>query len=196
MIKSALQSSLTNDVKYRSMSAGAVPSNEYLIASTILSEASPSVTFDNLGQFAGVYKHLKLVGVARTARTASQGDNLSVQFNGDTGSNYRWHLLLGTGSSVLSLASAQGTETLPFWVNSNTSPTGAFGVGEVDILDAFSSNKNTVIRSLTGTAGAEVNIRLTSGLWINTASLTSLRVYSVNGSNLLQGSRFSLYGVN
>ena len=48
MIKSASRSSLVEDVKYTSMSAGVVPSSEYLIESRVLDTAVPSITFDNL----------------------------------------------------------------------------------------------------------------------------------------------------
>lgn len=196
MIKSASQSGLTTDIKYRNMGAANVPSNEYLIETALVTSPVANVTFNNLGQYAGIYKHLQIVGVARTERTASQGDNILMQFNGDSAGNYRWHALLGTGSSVLSIAAGgQGTDSLPFWVNSNTSPANAFGGGVVDILDAFSTAKNTTFRSATGTASAESNVRLTSGLWLNTASLTSILIRSVNSSNLMAGSRFSLYGV-
>ena len=60
MIKSASQSSLTSNIKYRSMSAGSVPSSEYLITSTVLTQNEPSITFDVSG-LSAQFRHLVLL---------------------------------------------------------------------------------------------------------------------------------------
>jgi hypothetical protein len=173
------------------MSAGAVPSNEYLIETVVLDSNAASVTFSNLGQFAGVYQHLQLVMATRSASATE--DYLYLRINGDTGSSYRGHFLEGNGSSVLS-----GTEaTTQIFLGVNASgaiASGGFSGFVTDILEPFKTTKNTTVRTLGGVATR--SIALSSGLWMNTASITSLTIKNVGANNLLAGSRFSLYGVN
>jgi hypothetical protein len=186
MIKSALQSSLTNDIKYDSMSVGNLPSNEYLISTTVLSGTSTEVVFDVSG-LGSQFRHLKLVSVVRGAGT----DGINLQFNGDTGANYAAHVLFGNGSQVLSAAapniSFMGLGLMGVTAN-------IFGVSETDILDPFHTNKNTTIRVLVGQLESSPFVQLRSGFWNNTAAVTSLRVYPNSGSFQIN-SRFSLYGV-
>lgn len=194
MIKSALQSSLTNDIKYRSMSAGAVPSSEYLIQTYEVGATSlPLITFDNLAQWSGVYKHLQLVYIGRG--TTTQGAPV-LRFNADTNYlNYANHILQGNGSSVTS-ASLQSTFRQGMQISSiapSGDPANAFGGGVVDILDPFETTKNTTIRSLGGTSSI---VQFFSGVWLNTAAVSSITLsFFGESGGYATGSRFSLYGV-
>lgn len=190
MIKSASRSSITNDQKYRSMLAGAVPSSEYLIESRVLDTAVPSITFDNLAQFAGVYKHLQIVVSARST-FASAADGYKVTFNNASGYTYAYHLLIGTGSSIVSAAASSTTFMIAGDMPANSATANAFGGSVMDILDAFSTTKNKTMKSLTGDA----SIRLTSGFAIATAPINDIKIETFNGGNYAVGSRFSLYGV-
>ena len=172
--------------------AGAAGSYE-LIESVILSSNQSSVTFSNLGNYSSTYKHLQIRAVARTDRSGN-GDNIGMRFNGDTASTYNWHLLAGTGSSVITSSGAT-TYMLPGWVSANNTTANAFGAAIIDLLDAYSSSKNKTIRSLTGLGATETNIRLMSGLWRSTSSVTSTTLFPVDGTNFVSGSRFSLYGI-
>jgi len=199
MIKSALQSSLTNDVKYRSMSAGAVPSNEYLIETAIVSGTSTStVTFENLAQYAGIYRHLKIVLTARSG--TGSGSAADMRINGNSGDNYTTHFLIGNGSSVSSSASVTiGTGTRAIVDIFNISPSGSNGwhAAEIDILDAFSTTKNKVVRKYGGRLANDQSItlvELVSGCYRSLDVVSSISLYS-RGATLSAGSRFSLYGV-
>lgn len=197
MIKSASQSSLTNDVKYRSMSAGVVPSNEFLIATTVLNQATPSVTLDFSG-LSGIYKHLKIVAVVKSTSTLDSGnrwDRLVGQFNSDAnGSSYITHTLQGsnTSSTVISYIDTNTLKAVGFASRVNEN----FAVGIIEIIDAFNLNKNKTVRALTGMNGTGSSVGFQSGLWLNTGTLTSLRIFSEDGAaSLAQNSRFSIYGV-
>jgi hypothetical protein len=190
MIKSALQSSLTNDVKYRSMSAGAVPSNEYLIQTAITTTSPTQVIFDVTG-FGSQFRHLRLV----TSVKGSGGlDGYNMQFNGDTGANYAAHVLYGNGSQVLSAVATSAT-FFSIGLGADVNEAGVFHVSDVDILDAFNPNKNTTSRILVGARGVSSPfVQLRSGLWMNTSPLTSIRVYP-NSGTFANNCRISLYGV-
>lgn len=194
MIKSALQSSLTNDVKYRNLAAGAVPSSEYLIATTVLTGTEPTVSFDISG-LGSQFRHLKLVYSARTDRSGvGPTADLRIRFNGDTGSNYNAHVLGGDGSSVVS--SYYSSSTINYigiwWIEGSTSAANSYGAGEIDILDPFNTTKNTTVRSFAGNSG---RVAMCSGAWTNTAALTSIELAPNTSGSFIQYSRFSLYGV-
>lgn len=197
MIKSLKNSSISNPQDYRSMLAGSVPSSEYLIETILLGSTTPSVTFSNLGQYAGVYRHLKIVATVRSTR-GDTDSYLYLQFNGDTGSSYNSHYIRGTGSGSattgnLSVAYPNGIIDLAA-VPAATAPTNSFGACVIDILDPFNTAKNTTTRSLGGQAAPYSRVALTSGLWRNTAAVTSITLDDVF-ADFTAGSRFSLYGV-
>jgi hypothetical protein len=184
MIKNLTQSSLTNDIKYRSMSVGNLPSSEYLIQSYVLNTTTASVEFDVTG-LGSQFRHLQLAISA-----ISPSDVSFMRFNGDSGSNYRVHGLRGNGSTVSSYViggSAQTNLQLSTILASNTTYTKV-----IDILDAFNTNKNTTIRGLIGNSNQ--GIELISGVYLQTAAITSIFLRPFTGS-YSTGSRFSLYGV-
>jgi hypothetical protein len=195
MIKSALQSSLTNDVKYRSMSAGAVPSNEYLIETVLVNSPVASVTFNNLSQWAGVYRHLQIVSTARSSFNGT-GESLLIRLNGVATATYSWHRMFGTGSSVLSSATTSTNQMFISFMQSATSGAGAFGASAVDILEPFNASKNTTLRGFSGITTGENLVSINSGAFFNTAPVSSITLLSETGANFIAGCRFSLYGVN
>lgn len=193
MTRSLRESSILNTVEYRSLSVGVVPSSEYLIETIVLGSNTASVTFSDLAQYAGVYRHLQVVASFRSS--ASTGTTSGgMRFNGDSGNNYVLHTLEGNGSSVLSGASTGQNQMLLMvgGVPGANNTAGNFGVGIFDIIDPYQA-KNKTVRVLQGLSGSGP-IRLNSGLWINTASLTSITLLPQSG-DWVQHSRFSLYGV-
>jgi hypothetical protein len=165
-----------------------------LITTEILGSSQASVVFSNLGDYSSTYKHLQLRLIARS-NGPSGDDALRLRFNADSGSNYSWHQLLGNGSSVNSNAATSQTGTYPAQIAANLAAANIFGGGVIDILDPYSTSKNTTVRGLSGTTGGSNVIMLRSGAWLNTASITSITLNGVDGGNLLAGSRFSLYGI-
>jgi hypothetical protein len=174
--------------------AGGVAGAYELIETTILGTNTSSVTFSSLATYASTYKHLQIRATGKTDRTASNTDFLLLRFNGDTGSNYARHLLAGDGSVVVSGA---GTSTTSISVErfAGNATTNFFGAAVIDILDAYSTTKNKTVRSLGGLAGDVNQITLNSGVYLNTSSTTSLTLAVGGGTNILTGSRFSLYGI-
>jgi hypothetical protein len=137
---------------------------------------------------------------ARGNRATFAQDELRIYLNGDnTLSNYSAHRLTGNGSSVSSGYLANDNYFIR--VDGSGSPANAFGAAVVDFLDPFAAGvKNKTVRSLSGHSSPDAggapgkHVTLTSLLWRNTASLTSIRIESLD-SVLVSGSRFSLYGI-
>jgi hypothetical protein len=194
-IKSLQSTSLTNNIFYRSALAGndaffpEFESDDFL-EEVVLTSSSSSVTFSGLGAYAADYKHLQIRAVARMS-FANAERSLVLRFNSDTSSNYNNHGLYSSGSSVASYYFADTYIGVGSFSAANATA-GSFGAGVIDVLDAYATSKNTTIRTFTG-AATTPQISLRSGLWRNTAALTSITLLDPT-SDLVAGSRFSLYG--
>jgi hypothetical protein len=164
-----------------------------LISTTLVGSAVASVSFTLTSAQQAAYKHLQLRAVARdTAVIGQTADFLTL--NGDTGANYAYHRVLGSGSgtpAAYSATSANGIQ-LNAW-SASTSTTNAFGASIIDILDAFNTSKNKTTRSFGGNTGTNNEVGLNSGVWMNTAAISSVTITA--NVLFLAGSRFSLYGV-
>ena len=170
--------------------AGLVSDYE-LIESTILTSSQSSITFSNLGTYSSTYKHLQLRMLTRVDQV---NDQIRLRFNGDTGSNYADHNLFGTGGGVVSQAATSATG-IQFARTAYSSMTAnSFSAIVLDVLDAYSTTKNTTIRALSGMTGGVNNLQLYSGFWNNTAAVSSVNIY-IGATNFVTGSRFSLYGI-
>ncbi len=181
--------------KYDTVSAD----NYYMepIATTLLGSSAASVTFSNIPQ---TYKHLQLRGIARDSRATYGNSGPSFQFNGDTGANYSWHGMQGDGGSA---TARNGTTQNQMYGNAmagNGAPANTYGAFIIDILDYSNVYKFKTMRMLDGVdlngtvAGFGGIIELMSGLWMNTAGITSITMAPSN-PNWLTNSRFSLYGI-
>lgn len=196
MIKQMSQSSIGNNVDYRNLSADIIPSSEYLIQ-TYEVGATPlaSITFDNLSQYHGVYKHLQICMVARSNR-GSNLERVDFVLNADTGANYSAHELQGAGGpGLFSGGKSNISVAEQGYVSGNTNTANSFGAIVSDILDPFETTKYTTMRALGGFTGATNYVQLFSSSWRNTNALTSIQIKPFGGTEWLTGSRFSLYGV-
>jgi hypothetical protein len=173
-----------------------VTTSDYdLLSSTILTGNQASVTFSNISTtYSSTYKHLQLRIVARSD-SGQQYDDSIIRFNSDSGSNYAYHAMSGTGSSVVSNAATSQTSIPVQRVAGGASTSGIFGAVIIDIPDAFSTSKNKTIKSLTGYYVSVGRVDLVSGLWMSTAAINTIFIDAVTGSNFVSGSRFSLYGI-
>ena len=163
------------------------PSGAYdSIATTTLSTATASITFSSIPQ---TYTHLQI----RFFGNAGSNDTF-FRLNGDTGSNYVRHYLYGSGSSAAAGASLSQTSGSLGYI-AVTADTNIFGTAVFDLLDYTNTNKNKTTRSLSGydNNGGGL-IVLYSGLWLNTAAVTSITVLP-NTGNFNQYTQAALYGI-
>lgn len=156
-----------------------------LLETTLVTGTPSSVTFSNLNTYSQ-YKHLQI----RQVLQGADGTNYNIQFNSDTGSNYAFHFLYGTGSTVASSAATSQTYIRGRKTNSSYGAN-VFSASIVDILDFNNTSKNTTTRHLDEGAGL---IWFGSGFWNNTAAVTSITISPAAGT-WNSGCRFSLYGV-
>jgi hypothetical protein len=191
---------LSNITRYVDMLAGNTtwnpwePAGAYdaLASVTVPSGGAASVTF------AGIptgYKHLQIRGIIRSTNAGTDG-NARLRFNSDTGTNYRFHFLGGSGSGS-GYAGDSGAVSFGYAGLSSaaSSTSGVMGVQVIDVLDYANTAKNKTVRVLTGVENNGSGfIELDSSLWINTSAITSVSIFFTSGS-IAQNSTFALYGV-
>lgn len=137
------------------------------------------------------YTHLQIRAIARWSTGTEAG--VKMRLNSDTGSNYAYHELYGTGSGAG--ASAGTTQTSISDVMYIRSGTSIFGAAVIDILDYSNTNKYKTIRSLNGCdANGAGYMNLVSGLWQNTAAVTNIELFVATNA-MTQYSSFALYGI-
>jgi predicted secreted protein len=159
------------------------------IATTTLGSDQASVSFSS---FSG-YTDLRIVSVVRSS-IAGQSDTLALRLNSDSGGNYSWTLLRGDGSTASSLRSSNTTYLGIAEVIGASQTAGVFNVVTTDLMNYANTTTNKTAISRSSVAlnyGAEAWVTM----WRNTAAVTSLSLSMVNGSNLLSGSTFTLYGI-
>ena len=157
----------------------------YTTTSTVVFSSIPST-----------YRHLQIRFIARTTR-ANQEDNIQLRFNSDSGGNYAAHVLYGDGATAGSFSDGSSiTFNTRSVVAAASSTSGVFGVGVIDILDYANTSKNKTVRSLNGydNNGAG-QVRLSSGLWMNTTAINTITIVPANGPNFAAGCHWALYGI-
>ncbi len=168
----------------------AVGDFESIATVTVTGATSASIDFTSI---AGTYQHLQIRGISRTNR-ADDGDEIYLQFNADTGSNYSHHNLEGNGSAASASAGTSAVKiSMPRNVAAN-STADRFGVCVIDILDYANTNKYTTVRGLGGwdtNGSGYVNLR--SGLWMNSAAITSIKITAI--ASFVTNTTFALYGI-
>ena len=167
---------------------------------TVGSTAQSSISFTSIPS---TYKHLQIRATGRDNRASTWIDGCYISFNGDTtGGNYYYHQMVGNGTSAASYNGGGSTGYgLPNGLIAATNVTSAVGANIIDILDYTNTNKNTTVRVLTGVEdGTNGTTRIQSGIWLNTAAVTSITLVNDGGSvpaNALfqQYTQFALYGI-
>jgi hypothetical protein len=177
--------------------SGSLPTSYESIATVIVgSGGQASIDFTSLSSYSSDYKHLQIRAIVKTAFANAQ-DGLKIQMNGATGASYNYHYLGGNGSVTYSGAGGASAQTF-MQSESVAGATNAniFGVMVLDILDAFSTNKNKTLRTIGGVDNNGAGVcEIWSGVYLSTSATDSIKIYSFNGSNISEYSQFALYGI-
>lgn len=159
---------------------------------TVGAGGQSSISFTSIP---ATYKHLQIRCISRESLGSSLG-GMYIQLNSDTGSNYAWHRMWGDGASVFAGASTSTTAQLGGIIATTSGTASVFSTAVIDILDYANTNKNKTLRSLTGLDyNSSGYVGLHSGLWINTAAVTSIVINPDSSQNWQQHSQFALYGI-
>ena len=168
------------------------PSATFLIQRVAGTGSSGTITFTSIPQ---TYKHLQIRCIARSSESAAQ-TNYDMQFNGDTGSNYAYHYLAAVGSSVIASGAATQSSIFLSAMAAASAPANVVSPKIIDIHDYASTTKYKTVRKFEGQINSTYGgqIHTSSGLWMNTAAITSITLF-VPGYNFTTQSTFALYGM-
>ena len=156
------------------------------IATVTGTGSSGTVSFTSIP---ATYKHLQIRGTFFDGT----GYSVKMRFNSDTGSNYAYHGLTGTGATANGTAGANPIDFMVI-INTNGNVTNIPAVAIIDIHDYASTTKNKTTRTFNGrdeNGSGEVELR--SGLWQSTSAITRIDI-SVNGS-FTNVTQLALYGI-
>ena len=153
------------------------------IASQTLSSAAASVTFSGIPQ-----NYTDLVLVVNGEVSTSQ--QIALQFNSDTGSNYSVTSLYGDGSSAASGRNSSTTSMVGGfgWFANGTRATSIINIQN---YSNTTTNKTAIGRGNLSSAYVHAGV----GLWRSTSAITSINMFVFGGYNWNSGTTFNLYGI-
>ena len=185
---------------YQSFLAGNAPQTPDAwdsISTTTLSSTQTTITFT----IPQTYGHLRFHVLAKTTDTVSSTvDNLSMNFNSDSGANYtRQYNIVNDKGATPAVGSSTGNTvaycgTVP---RSHTNLANQFGISIIDIFDYQLTSKYKTWKSWQSfdcNLSAPASLGQQGGAWMNTNAITSVSFTAPNG-NFAIGSVFALYGL-
>lgn len=165
------------------------------IASTLLTGSAATISF---GGIPTTYKHLQIRISGRDDRGGTALNNLHMQVNGDTGTNYTNHTFFGGyGTAAQAYGGTGANKTDYVYEPSSGANANVFGAVIFDIQEYSNTNIYKVIRSLGGYDNAgSGRLGLSTNLWLNTAAINSVS-FSLSGGGVqfVAGTMISLYGI-
>lgn len=176
---------LTDFVSIQTVTVGAIPAT--------------SISFTSIPS---TYSHLQIRGTLQSNRAVYGIESLGMQVgNGsvDTGNNYSFHILEGSGSAVSALGVTSTSSIQTDGLSAASS--NMFGGIVIDILDYANTHKYKTTRLLAGSdyngtiAGYGGYIAFSSGLWQSTNAINTITLTPTYGTAFNQYSSLALYGV-
>ena len=166
------------------------------IATTTLGSTTSTINFTGI---ASTYVALQLRYIARDASAGTADASILLRLgNGsaDSGSNYAYHYLEGTGAVVSATGAATQTSVILAGACVEGGATAnIFASGIIDIHDYASTTNYKTVRSIHGNdRNGSGRVLLESGLWMSTSAVNYLRV-TKSGTGFAAGSTFALYGI-
>jgi hypothetical protein len=165
----------------------------YSLISSVTVGAGGAATID-FTSIPGTYTDLAVLVSARSV--ASSEDDLRLRFNNDTGNNYVFRSLYGSGSG----SGGSGTGTISFAYYGVIAGT-SFTANTFTNMSAYipnyagSSYKSVSVDSVEENNATGTNALLIANIWNNTAAITSITISGAS-ANLTQYSTAYLYGIS
>ena len=151
------------------------------IANITLASTASTVTFSGISQ-----GFRDLVLIVSGLITTTVVDATTIQFNGDTASNYYQVLMTGDGTSATSASGNFGSIYAGISNNSDS-------ISIINIMDYSAADKHKSVISR-GNSATGARTRAVAGRWANNSPITSIVVSNVS-TTFAAGSTFNLYGV-
>lgn len=156
------------------------------IATTTLTGTATSYTFSSISS-----SYTDLILIFNGSLSSGSTDYFCLQFNGDTGSNYSYTGLYGTGSAAGSL---RGTSTAYNYTGLYFESGSYQNTNQIVNIQNY-SNTTTYKTTLARGNNAGLQLGAYAGLWRNTAAINAVKCYTLSGASFAIGSTFTLYGI-
>jgi hypothetical protein len=154
------------------------------IATTTLGSAAASYTFSSIPS---TYTDLVLVA---NVTLSSSGTNLECRINGDTGSNYSFTSVYGTGGSALSNRQSNAASMFIDYYSDPNTTISTFRINFMNYSNT-TTYKTVLSRSDNTSRGTEA----AAGLWRSTAAINQIQLYVGSSLTFAAGTTLTLYGV-
>lgn len=159
-----------------------MPATYEKIASTTLGSSAANITF---GSISSAYTDLRIVLVLVNSTTFP-----AVRFNSDSGSNYSWTYLAGTGSAA---QSGRFTNQASLYNNIGGAASGAY-MTTYDIFSYAGSTYKTVLWNEVNDKNGSGVISPKVGLWRSTSAINTVALIG-GDADFATGSSATLYGI-
>ena len=153
------------------------------IATNTLGSSAASITFSSIS---GAYTDLVLIVSPLTATI----DNVTIQYNGDTGSNYSWTTVGGNGTAASSHRGSNDSNPYTQY-QSGVDTTRSNVIINVMNYSNTTTYKTAICRGNNTGYGTDATVVL----WRNTNAITSILLTTRGSYNFTSGSTFTLYGI-
>ena len=155
------------------------------LASTTLSSAATTITFNSIS---GSYTDLRIIFRVK----ANANDDIKLNFNSDTGSNYSRTLLYGTGAgSAVTGYTSQANITLSPGLDAANN----MRFFTIDIFNYSGSGNKTCWLEGNGDTNGSGLVTRQVALWRNTAAITRIDLASFGANGMAAGTIATLYGI-
>ena len=120
-------------------------------------------------------------------------DNITMQFNGDTATNYSMVWAYSNGIPNSSYGADKATARANFFFDQRGYPDGNNALLTFYVMNYSNS---TTYKTVLGTTGNPNNgITMGTAVWRSTSAINQIRLYTAGASNWQAGSQLTLYGI-
>jgi len=150
------------------------------IATTTLGSDQSSVTFSTIS---GSYTDIVLIATTPSTQVAQ---NMKLEINSDTGTNYSLTTLGGTGSSTFSDRETSTATPSVLYLGADSN-----GIMHFQNYSNTTTYKTVLIRSNAPSNNTMARVLL----WRSTSAITSIKIKRESTNDIKSGSTFTLYGI-
>jgi len=163
-----------------------------LIESKTLGTAQASIEFTLIPS---TFTDLVVLLSSRNSGASNDNEITRLRFNTDTGNNYSWRRLMGTGSGVDSVAASSTDYILGSRTPNNGRTANTFDNAQFYVPNYTSGVAKSVSVDFVEENNATAAFQgIVAGLWTGTTAINSIQISIITG-NYVVGTTASLYGV-
>jgi hypothetical protein len=162
--------------------------NSYQSIATATPSGVSTVTFSSIPQ---TFTSLQIRIATYFVSGSAGSSQFKIRFNGDAGSNYWYHRLIGNGTTATSDSNNDTSCVIGSQFQTVSDPNVSTFI--VDIHNYASTTQNKTVRSIGGgDNNGSGSIWLAGNLWTDTSAITSIEIFN---PTFQSGSTLALYGI-